>query len=160
MSRFMGMHRNRLDAKGRVSVPAPFRAWLRSPEREGVTTMVLAPSLDHPCVEGMTLAAFDVITRSLDRLDLLSAEAADIAVALCGSSLEVDTDKEGRVTIPESLMAYAGLGDTMLFVGLGRTFQIWEPEAGERRVAEARARVRAGRLTLPAAPPLPGPSGT
>ena len=139
MSRFMGMHRNRVDAKGRVSVPASFRAWLRSPEREGVTTLVLAPSLNHPCIEGMTLAGFDAITRSLEQFDGLSPEQADLAMALCGPAQEMETDKEGRVILPEPLVAYAGLGDTVLFVGAGRTFQIWEPEAGERRTKSTRS---------------------
>lgn len=152
MSRFTGQHRNRVDAKGRISIPAPFRAWLRATEGDGGTVVVLAPSLIHPCIEGMTLAALDAIIRSLDRLDLLSEEAQDIAAATCGCSLELEADREGRIVLPASLAAHAGLGEAALFVGMGRTFQIWEPEAGERRLTEARTRVRAGRLTLPPAP--------
>ncbi len=161
MSRFTGQHRNRVDSKGRISIPAPFRTWLRVPEREGGAVVVLAPSLIHPCIEGMTLAALDEIIRSLDRLDLLSEDAQDIAAATCGCSLELEADREGRVVLPADLAAHAALGEAALFVGMGRSFQIWEPEAGLRRLAEARTRVRAGRLALPPAPPLPSrPTGT
>ena len=151
----MGQHRNRLDAKGRVSVPASFRAWLRSPERAGVVSLVLSPSLNHACIEGTPLAAVDAIARSLEQLPTLSAEQDELAAVLCGSSQELETDKEGRIVLPESLAAYAGIGETALFIGLGGRFHIWEPEAGERFMAESRAKVRASRLTLAMAPALP-----
>ena len=147
MSQFLGTHQNRLDAKGRVSIPAPFRAALKS---DGVTTaaLVLRPSHKHPCIEGWPPEEFQALASPLDQLSLFSDEREDLAAALYSDAYPVETDKEGRIVLPDSLIAHAGLTDSVVFMGLGRTFQIWEPSAAERRRAAARESVREHRLTL------------
>jgi MraZ protein len=60
----------------------------------------------------------------------------------------METDKEGRIQLPAELIAHAGLTDSVVFIGASRTFQIWEPAAGTRRLAEAKAAVRAAQMTL------------
>lgn len=148
MTQFMGTHRNRLDAKGRVSVPAAFREVLRRGE-EPQAVMILRPSHLHPCVEGWTLADFDELRNGLRRLDRFSDEHSDMAISLFSSAHRVTSDKEGRIVLPEDLVAHAGLGAEVVFMGAGDTFQIWEPEAAARRQREAVERARARRLTLP-----------
>jgi len=148
MSHFLGTHTNRLDAKGRVSIPAPFRAALR-PEGGGNATVVLRPSHTHPCVEGWTEAGFHALARPLDTIDMFSESHDDLAAAIFADAYPMEADKEGRIVLPEFLVAHANLADSVVFMGLGRTFQIWEPAAAERRRSEARERVRALKLTLP-----------
>jgi MraZ protein len=153
MTQFLGTHQNRLDAKGRVSVPAPFRAALRNGVDEtanGGCQIVLRPSHKHPCIEGWPLPMFNALAAPLDRLDLFSEEHDDLASTLYADAFPVDLDKEGRIILPDALVAHAGLSDSVVFMGLGRIFQIWEPAAAERRRVEARERARARRLTLPA----------
>jgi MraZ protein len=156
MTHFLGTHQNRLDAKGRVSVPAPFRAALRAhAEASGLPgpQLVLRPSHKHACIEGWPAAVFQSLATPLDRLDLFSEDHDDLAAALYADAFPAESDKEGRIVLPEHLTAHAGLKDAVVFMGLGRTFQIWEPAAAERRRAEARERARAGGLTLPGNPP-------
>jgi MraZ protein len=148
MTQFWGTHHNRLDVKGRVSVPAPFRAALRG-EGNGVATLVLRPSHKHPCIEAWPQSVFQELTTPLARLDLFSDIHDDLAVALYADAYPLETDKEGRIVLPEPLVSHAGLKDAVVFMGCGRIFQIWEPSAAERRRAEARERVRAQSLTLP-----------
>jgi MraZ protein len=147
MTQFLGTHQNRLDAKGRVSIPAPFRSQLKN--GDGVTMLVLRPSHKHPCIEGWPPAMFEALSAPLARFDLFSDEQDDFALALYADAFPVDSDKEGRIVLPEYLKKFAGLTDGVTFMGLGRTFEIWEPAAGERRIVEVRARVRARRPTLP-----------
>jgi MraZ protein len=148
MTQFLGTHQNRLDAKGRVSVPAPFRAVLRN-GGETCGQVVLRPSHKHPCIEGWPVAEFNALAAPLDRLDLFSEEHDDLASTLYADAFPADIDKEGRIVLPESLVAHAGLSEAVVFMGLGRIFQIWEPAAAEQRRAEARERARSRRLTLP-----------
>jgi MraZ protein len=157
MTHFLGTHQNRLDAKGRVSVPAPFRAALRSRgESNGNGThLVLRPSHQHQCIEAWPAAEFAALSEPLNRLDLFSPEHDDLAASLYADAFPVEADKEGRVVLPDSLVAFAGLTDAVVFMGLGRIFQIWEPAAAERRRSEARERARAHGFTLPAGT-LPG----
>jgi MraZ protein len=148
MSQFLGTHTNKLDAKGRVSIPATFRAALRPTEGDGAP-LVLRPSHKHPCVEGWPAATFHALANPLDTLDMFGEAHDDLAATLYADAHPSEPDKEGRIVLPADLIAHAGLGDSVIFLGLGKTFQIWEPAAGERFRTEARERARARGLTLP-----------
>jgi len=134
MSQFLGTHQNRLDAKGRVSVPAPFRALLRG---EG---LVLRPSHKHPCVEAWPVSEFEKLARPLENLDLFSEAHDDMAAALYADAYPMEPDKEGRVMLPEMLVTHANLNDQVVFLGFGRIFHIWEPAAGNAFRIAARER--------------------
>jgi MraZ protein len=154
MSHFLGTHQNRIDAKGRVSIPAPFRTALRALSVEGAAPLVLRPSHNHACVEGWPACVFASLANPLDRLDMFGADHDDLAASVYADAYPVESDKEGRIVLPDGLMHYACLSDTVTFMGLGRTFQIWEPQAAQRRLAEARGRAKSRGLTLPGAIPL------
>ena len=147
MTQFLGTHQNRIDAKGRVSIPAPFRAGLRALD-DGDVGLVLRPSHKHPCVECWPPSVFARLASPLDGLDLFSEAHDDLAAALFADAITADADKEGRIVLPESLLAHASLTSSVVFMGLGQIFQIWEPEAAARRREQARTAARA--VTLPA----------
>ncbi|MGA3400493.1 MAG: division/cell wall cluster transcriptional repressor MraZ [Acetobacteraceae bacterium] len=149
MTQFLGTHQNKLDAKGRVSVPAPFRAALKAQDETNGTQFVLRPSHQHPCIEAWPKPVFDALADPLNRLDLFSQAHDDMAATLYADAFPVEADREGRIVLPDDLVEYAGLTDAVVFMGLGRIFQIWEPAAAERRRAEARVRARERGLTLP-----------
>jgi len=186
MYQFLGSHQNKLDAKGRVSVPASFRAMLREGsalsardigardigareaggrelgrrETEGrqsgeangtVVHLVLRPSHLHPCIEAWPPSEFATLAAPLEHYSPLSADHEDLAASLYADAYPVESDREGRILIPDQLAAHAGLNEAVVFMGMGSIFQIWEPAAAERRRAEARARARG--LAPPGAPP-------
>ncbi len=148
MTQFLGTHIGKLDRKGRISVPAPFRAAL---ERGGAEDLVLRPSHRAPCIEAWPIAAFEALASGMDRLDAFSDQADDLAAALFADAHAARADNEGRLVLPEALIAHAALSDAIACVGVGRIFQIWEPEAARLRTEEARLRARERGLTLPAA---------
>ena len=152
MSHFLNTHANRVDAKGRVSIPAPFRTALRTLCPESEAPLVLRTSHAHACIEGWPTRYFQQLGTPLQQMDVFGADQEDMAVSIYADALYVEADKEGRILLPDALMQHAGLTDTVLFMGLGRIFQIWEPQAGQRFMAEARERARTRRLTLPGAP--------
>lgn len=155
MALFIGNHQNKLDAKGRVSIPAQFRSVLKKMSHAGegaaVATMYLRPSHQYPCIEGWTELGFEALSAPLaEGYNLFSQEHEDFVMAVFGSACVMETDKEGRIVLPANLVAHAGLKENVVFIGTRNTFQIWEPEAGLRRLAEATEKVRAARLTIPA----------
>eukprot|EP01037_Dinobryon_pediforme_P015665 gene15665-15814_t len=115
----MGSHHNRLDAKGRVSIPASFRTKLKeaSPDRESAQ-LVLRPSHRHSCIEGWPAADFHQIGASMERLDVFSEAQDDLTFAFYADAAELVADKEGRIVLPEILATHAGLKDAVVFVGL------------------------------------------
>jgi MraZ protein len=149
MSQFLGTHQNRLDSKGRVSVPALFRSALRQGGETTPAALILRPSHKHACIEAWPAGVFQSLATPLDRLDLFSEDADDLTTALYADAWPVEADKDGRIILPDSLVMHAGLTDAVVFMGLGRLFQIWEPGAAARRTAEARERARSRGLTLP-----------
>ncbi|HQT83484.1 MAG: cell division/cell wall cluster transcriptional repressor MraZ [Acidiphilium sp. 37-64-53] len=147
MSQFLGTHQNRLDAKGRVSIPAPFRAKLRG-DAEPIR-LIFRPSHKYACIEAWPEPMFKTLAAKLDHLQIFSDQHDDLAELIYGDAYKLDADKEGRVLLPEKLVRHAGLTDSVVFKGVGSTFQIWEPEAAGRRSAAVREPERAASMTLP-----------
>ncbi len=140
MDRFLSHFTNRFDAKGRVSIPAPFRQVLAKDGFEGVYAY---PSLDQPaldCGGQKLLAEIDAL---LATMPPWSAARDAFATALLGTSEILRMDAEGRVSLDEGLKGALGLGDVAVFVGLGHKFQIWEPSRFQAHLEGSRQRVRA-----------------
>lgn len=151
MDRFVSNFTNRLDAKGRVSIPAPYRAVLA---RDGFDGLYVHPSLDLEALDAGGNALLGEIDRLLATLSPYSDERDSLATALLGASEVLKADGEGRIILTESLKGYAGIRDQATFVGHGGKFQIWEPERFQAHMADAREKVRALRKRLASSPPL------
>ena len=139
MNRFVSNFTNRLDAKGRVSIPAPFRAVLA---REGFEGVYVQPALDAPALDAGGHTLLDEIDAFLSTLPPYSDERDRLSTALYGTSEILRVDPEGRVILTEQAKAYAQIAEAVTFVGLGRKFQIWEPHAFRAHLEDARKKVR------------------
>lgn len=149
MDRFLSQYCNRFDAKGRISVPAPYRATLGRPGFEGV---FLHPSLDAPALDGGGQGLIDEIQALIDSLPLYSREREDLSTALLSSGEILNLDSEGRMVLPSRLREAAELGEEALFVGQGRKFQVWSPSRFAEHFETARARARDLRAAIGARP--------
>jgi MraZ protein len=150
MTQFYDTYTNRLDKKGRVSVPAPFRATL---ERLNATDLILSPSHRNACIDARPDTLFRQIASALDTLDVFSDDHDDLAATLFSRSCSAMPDAEGRIMLPERLIAHAGLTDHVAFLGMGSYFQLWRPDAAEEFVASASTRSLERRLTVPRSRP-------
>jgi MraZ protein len=139
MSRFVSNMTLRLDSKGRVSIPAPFRSVL---VRDGFEGLYCYPALDRPAIDAGGNALMAEIEAVIARYAPFSDERERFAVALYGTSETLKIDGEGRVTLSESLKSHAGITEAVAFVGLGHKFQIWEPSRFRSELAEATQKVR------------------
>jgi MraZ protein len=160
MDRFVSTFTNKIDGKGRVSIPAPFRArararrlWLRRSRRR-----LLLPSLDAPALDAGGERLAKKIDGLLSGLPDYSDERDELSVALYGDVQILSIDGDGRIVLPESLRAHAGLSGAVTFVGLGDKFQMWEPGRFEKRRADARSKVQSTRKLFGAGS-LPGAPG-
>lgn len=139
MDRFVSNFTNRLDAKGRVSIPASFRAVLA---RDGHEGLIVLPSLDSQSLDAGGNALLGEIDRLLDGFAPYSEERDHLSSALLGTSEVLKSDAEGRIILTDSLKSYAGITDSVTFVGHGHKFQIWEPETFRAHLDAARAKAR------------------
>jgi MraZ protein len=140
MDRFVSNYTLRLDTKGRVSIPAPFRAVLA---RDGFDGLYCYPALDRPALDAGGNALLAEIETLVARFPPYSDEREELAAALYGTSETLKIDGEGRVVLTEPLRNHAGIAEAVAFVGLGHKFQIWEPSRFRAQLAEATEKVRA-----------------
>jgi MraZ protein len=126
-----------LDAKGRLSLPAPFRAALA---REG--GVFVHPALDQPALDCGGEALLLSIRAFLETMAPYSLEREDLSLALLGTGERLKLDPEGRLTLSERLKASIGLNGEAAIVGQGDKFQIWAAEAFAERLAQARERAK------------------
>lgn len=143
MTQFLGTHLNKLDAKGRVSIPAGFRAALREvPALPGVggSAIYLRRSHIYPCIDVWPPGMLQKAAARLETLDPMSPEHDDLAARVYGDSLPAEPDKEGRIVVPERYLAHAGITEQVAVTGRGLYFQLWEPKAGDARLAEVYAK--------------------
>ncbi len=154
MTSFISTYENKVDKKGRVSVPAAYRAALGSEAYQGV---IAYPSFTGPAIEGFGRGALEELNKR--RFDQ-SLDGGDFTQALVGRSddglvetimslaSEMPFDGEGRIILPARLAEHAGIADRATFVGRGNRFQIWSPEeyakAQAAEVAALRARLTGG----------------
>jgi len=146
----MGTHQSRLDAKGRMSVPAAFRAALRAAATEGVPSLILRPSHTLACIDAWPASRFEALAAGFDKIDLFAEGQDDLATTLYADAWPVEPDREGRIIVPDSLVQHAGLTEAVSFMGLGSRFQIWDPEAALQRKNAARQGAATRGLTVPA----------
>lgn len=149
MKLFLSTYTNKVDAKGRVSVPAQFRSALQNSSSEQTSGFVVFPASKHAALEGFSWNMMDELSRRLDQFPIFSSPQDDLAAAIFASATPVSYDETGRILLSKDLLAHAHITDTALFVGLGNKFQIWQPELFAARQREAINHVQQQGLTLP-----------
>ena len=141
MDLFLSTFENRIDKKGRLSVPAPFRAVL---ERRD-DPLYIYKSLTEPCLEGCGSERIGQIVDAIDTMDSLSEEVATLQTML-SSAQEMKLDSEGRIMLSADFIAFAALDESALYAGIGRSFQIWLPDRYRNRETDARNRAKTAGL--------------
>jgi len=148
---FLGRFTSKIDSKGRVSVPAAFRDELAGQTFKGI---IAYPSLKNDSIEASGLDWIEELSRLRDSYDPQSEEY-DAFSAIFGDAYRLPFDPEGRIILPEMLIAHANITDSAIFLGNTRSFEIWHPERVPAVQEQRRALVRERKLPLRAAAALP-----
>ena len=145
MNRFVSTYTMRLDAKGRISIPASYRAVL---SRDGFEGLYCHPAIDRSALDAGGHVLLAEIESLIERYPPYSDEREEFSAALYGQSETLKLDSEGRIVLTETLKTHAHIADAVTCVGLGHKFQIWEPERFRAHLAEATGKVRALKKSL------------
>ena len=121
---FLSSYENKIDKKGRVSVPATFRSHLNSMGYNGFITY---PSFNHSALEACSQDRIEKLSNTIDSLNPFEEKRDFFATSVLSESENLQFDTEGRVSISAKLLNHAKIKNNVLFIGLGKTFQIWEP---------------------------------
>ena len=126
---FLSTYENKLDKKGRVSVPASFRSHLSNLGYNGV---VCYPSFNNQSIEAWPQDRIEKISNTIDALNPFEEKKDYFATSILSESINLQFDSEGRISLTPKLLKHAKIKNSMLFVGQGKTFQIWEPTLFEK----------------------------
>ena len=135
---FLDTITNKVDSKGRVSLPADYRTIVK----ELSTDIVCYRSLNAPCIEGCTEQLLDKLADDMDNaLDFFSQTQDELTNLIFGDAKKFPFDSTGRIMLSEKLLKHAGITNAAVFVGKGRKFKIWNPENWEKEEAKIRAEI-------------------
>ncbi|HEX2988027.1 MAG TPA: division/cell wall cluster transcriptional repressor MraZ [Chloroflexota bacterium] len=138
---FLGEFQHSIDDKGRLAIPAKFRA----PLADG---LVLTRGLDR-CLYVWTLDQWRELSERLGKLPIMQADARRVARHFFSGASDTSLDKMGRIVLPQFLREYAELGDEVVVAGLYSRIEIWSQEnwRAERSLAEEQSSVFAEHLS-------------
>ena len=142
---FLSSYENKIDKKGRVSVPATFRSHLGS---MGYNGFVSYPSFNHPALEACSQDRIEKLSNTIDSLNPFEEKRDFFATSILSESENLQFDTEGRISLSKKLLHHAKIKDNVLCVGLGKTFQIWEPKSFEKFKLIARKKAYQNRSNL------------
>ena len=142
---FLSSFENRIDKKGRVSVPATFRSYLSS---MGYNGFISYPSFNHTALEACSQDRIERLSSTIDSLNPFEERRDFFATSILSESENLQFDTEGRVSLSDKQLDHAKIKSNVLFVGLGKTFQIWEPKNFERFKTVARKKAFQNRSNL------------
>ena len=142
---FLSSYENKIDKKGRVSVPATFRSHLGSMGYNGFTSY---PSFNHSALEACSPDRIEKLSNTIDSLNPFEEKRDFFATSILAESTNLQFDSEGRILLTQKLLKHAKIKNSMLFVGQGKTFQIWEPTIFEKFKVTARKKANLNRASL------------
>ena len=142
---FLSSFENKIDKKGRVSVPATFRSHLNS---MGYNGFISYPSFNHSALEACSQDRIEKLSNAIDSLNPFEEKRDFFATSILSESENLQFDTEGRISFSDKLINHAKIKNNILFVGLGQTFQIWEPKNFEKFKIVARKKAYQNRSNL------------
>ena len=142
---FLSTFENKLDKKGRVSVPASFRSYLSNLGYNGV---ICFPSFNNQSIEAWSQNRIEKISNTIDSLNPFEEKKDYFSTSILSESINLQFDSEGRILLTQKLLKHAKIKNSMLFVGQGKTFQIWEPTTFEKFRVTARRKSNIHRASL------------
>ncbi len=124
---FMGEYEHSLDAKGRLFLPAKFREQLGE-------QFVVTKGLDN-CLFVYTQQEWKLLEEKLHKLPLAKKEARAFVRFFFSGAAEVESDKQGRVLLPQNLRAHAALEKDVIVVGVASRIELWDKAKWEAYTA-------------------------
>ena len=145
MNIFLSKYINKVDKKGRVSVPSSYRTALTAEKFSGI---IVYPSFKNNCIEACSMSRLEELGKIIQSLDPYSEERDAFETIVMGESVQLSFDNEGRALLPVYLMEQVGISDQACFVGKGLVFEIWQPGYFEAHLKAAIAIAQEKRFIL------------
>ena len=126
-------------------MPASFRSYFQSLGQDG---FISYPSFSYSALECCTFDRIEKLSNTIDNLNPFEEKRDFFATSILSESEKLNFDSEGRVILSDRLIDHAKITQSVLFVGLGKTFQIWSPKIFEKFKISAKKKAFQNRSDL------------
>ncbi len=126
-------------------MPASFRSYVSNLGYNGI---VCFPSFNNQSIEAWPQDRIEKISSAIDSLNPFEEKRDFFATSVLSESVNLQFDSEGRILLLSKLLKHAKIKNSMVFVGQGKTFQIWEPAMFEKFKVNARKKSNINRASL------------
>lgn len=126
---FIGQYNNKMDSKGRLSMPIKFREFLGN-------KFIITRGLDC-CLFGYTIEEWQKIENKIKSLPVTKKNARSFQRFFFSGAVEVETDKQGRINIPNSLIEHANLKKECIVNGVSNRIEIWNKDIWGKQMEES-----------------------
>lgn len=120
----LGEYKHTIDQKGRIAVPAKFRDKLSA-------GAIITRGLDN-CLFVFAPKEWQVLVEKLTALPLSQANSRAFVRLMLSGAMDVETDKQGRILVPDYLRKFADLKKQAVVAGLYNRVEIWDAELWEK----------------------------
>ena len=126
-------------------MPSSFRSYLSNLGYNGI---ICYPSFNNQSIEAWPQERIEKISSAIDTLNPFEDKRDFFATSILSESINLQFDGEGRILLTSKLLKHAKIKNSMVFVGQGKTFQIWEPSLFEKFKVNARKKANLNRASL------------
>lgn len=126
---FIGQYNNKMDVKGRLSMPVKFR-------EEIGTKFIITRGLDS-CLFGYSLKEWQKIESKIKSLPITKKNARSFQRFFFSGATEVEIDRQGRINIPKSLIDHASLEKECVVNGIANRIEIWDKAKWDTQLQES-----------------------
>jgi MraZ protein len=120
---FIGEYHHSVDEKGRMAVPAKFRAKLKN-------GAVVTKGLDN-CLVIYPRSEWETLAEKLSSLPISQANTRAFSRLMLAGAMDIELDKQGRVIVPEYLRKYAHVKKKVVVAGLYNRLEVWNEDKWE-----------------------------
>jgi len=117
---FIGEYNYSIDIKGRVAIPAKFRAALSK-------GAVVTRGLDN-CLFVYSRTEWTILAEKLSALPISQANTRAFSRLMLAGAMDVKIDNQGRIIIPDYLKKYAGMKKRAIIAGLYNRLEVWDED--------------------------------
>ena len=132
MDSIIGTYECKVDAKGRLLLPAPFKKQLAASLQQG---FVLKRSVFQPCLELYPMSEWNLMMQKINKLNRFVKKNNDFIRRFTAGVKVVEIDALGRLLVPKDLVVFASISKDVVFSSSVNIVEVWDKNLYEKSIS-------------------------
>ncbi len=134
MNTIIGTYECKVDAKGRLLLPAPLKKQLTAALQDG---FVLKRSVFQPCLELYPMSEWNLMMQKINKLNRFVKKNNDFIRRFTAGVKVIEMDNLGRILVPKDLVSFASISKDLVLSSAVNIVEIWDKELYEKSISES-----------------------